>query len=563
MNLLPRLLVWSVTTACVVLAPSNFAQQGTTMSAISDDKSGPIVKAPAGTVEGRMEGELRVFKGIPYALPPVGSARWKPPSPMPPWTGVRNATAFGPECFQPKPQLSNIYAGNPMPMSEDCLTLNIWAPNKARNAPVFFWIYGGALAGGSSRDPLYDGARLASQGIVVVSINYRLGVLGWLAHPELSKESPLGVSGNYGLLDQIEALQWVRRNIGAFGGDPANVTIAGESAGGLSVMYLLAAPPARGLFAKAIAESAYMISTPELRNASFGSPSAEESGVKLAAALHAPDIAAMRAMDAGTLTLAAPRAGFAPWGAIDGHVMLRQLVDVFDKGEQAPVPLLAGFNSGEIRSLRVLAPHPPANAAAYETTIRGQYLDLADEFLRLYPSANMEESILATTRDALYGWTAQRLVRKQTALGQPAFLYFFDHGYPAADTAGLHGFHASELPYVFGTFDATPPLWPKVPETAQERGLSDAMIGYWTSFARTGRPRAANEPDWPVFGSTGSYMAFEETPQPADHLLPGMYEFNEEVVCRRRASGDIAWNWNVGLYSPKLPAQQAQCNQSK
>ena len=563
MNLLPRLLVWSVTTACVVLAPSNFAQQVTTMSAISDDKSGPIVKAPAGTVEGRMEGELRVFKGIPYALPPVGSARWKPPSPMPPWTGVRKATDFGPECFQPKPQLSNIYAGNPMPMSEDCLTLNIWAPNKARNAPVFFWIYGGALAGGSSRDPLYDGARLASQGIVVVSINYRLGVLGWLAHPELSKESPLGVSGNYGLLDQIEALQWVRRNIGAFGGDPANVTIAGESAGGLSVMYLLAAPPARGLFAKAIAESAYMISTPELRNASFGSPSAEESGVKLAAALHAPDIAAMRAMDAGTLTLAAPRAGFAPWGAIDGHVMLRQLVDVFDKGEQAPVPLLAGFNSGEIRSLRVLAPHPPANAAAYETTIRGQYLDLADEFLRLYPSANMEESILATTRDALYGWTAQRLVRKQTALGQPAFLYFFDHGYPAADTAGLHGFHASELPYVFGTFDATPPLWPKVPETAQERGLSDAMIGYWTSFARTGRPRAANEPDWPVFGSTGSYMAFEETPQPADHLLPGMYEFNEEVVCRRRASGDIAWNWNVGLYSPKLPAQQAQCNQSK
>ena len=563
MNLLPRLLVWSVTTACVVLAPSNFAQQGTTMSAISDDKSGPIVKAPAGTVEGRMEGELRVFKGIPYALPPVGSARWKPPSPMPPWTGVRKATDFGPECFQPKPQLSNIYAGNPMPMSEDCLTLNIWAPNKARNAPVFFWIYGGALAGGSSRDPLYDGARLASQGIVVVSINYRLGVLGWLAHPELSKESPLGVSGNYGLLDQIEALQWVRRNIGAFGGDPANVTIAGESAGGLSVMYLLAAPPARGLFAKAIAESAYMISTPELKKAAFGLPSAEDSGVKLAAALHAPDIAAMRAMDAGTLTLAAPKAGFAPWGAIDGHVMLRQLVDVFDKGEQAPVPLLAGFNSGEIRSLRVLAPHPPANAAAYETTIRAQYLDLADEFLRLYPSANMEESILATTRDALYGWTAQRLVRKQTALGQPAFLYFFDHGYPAADTAGLHGFHASELPYVFGTFDATPPLWPKVPETAQERGLSDAMIGYWTSFARTGRPRAAKEPDWPVFGSTGSYMAFEETPQPADHLLPGMYEFNEEVVCRRRASGDIAWNWNVGLYSPKLPAQQAQCNQSK
>ena len=556
---LRRLFVWSVTAASIVLAPSNFAQQGTTMSAPSNDNNDPIVNASAGSIEGRIEGQLRVFKGIPYALPPVGQARWRPPSPMPQWAGTRKATEFGPVCFQPQNGPVSIYSWIPMPMSEDCLTLNIWAPTGARNAPVFFWIHGGALATGSSRDALYDGTRLAEQGILVVSINYRLGVLGWLAHPELSKESPVGVSGNYGLLDQIAALKWVKHNISAFGGDPANVTIAGESAGALSVMYLLAAPPARGLFAKAIAESAYMISTPELRKASFGSASAEDSGVKLAVALHAPDMAAMRAMDAGTLTLAAPAAGFAPWGVIDGNVMLRQLVDVFDRGEQAPVPLLAGFNSGEIRSLMFLAPHPPANAAAYETTIRGQYLDLADEFLRLYPSANMQESILATTRDALYGWTAQRLVRKQTALGQPSFLYFFDHGYPAEDTAGLHGFHASELPYVFGTSDATPPHWPKIPNTPQETKFSDAMIGYWSSFARSGRPTAANEPDWPAFGSTGAYMAFEEAPQPSDHLLPGMYEFNEEVVCRRRAAGDVAWNWNVGLYSPKLPAQQPQC----
>jgi para-nitrobenzyl esterase len=388
-----------------------------------------------------------------------------------------------------------------------------------------------------------------------------LGVLGWLAHPELSKESPVGVSGNYGLLDQIEALHWVQRNIRSFGGDPANVTIAGESAGALSVMYLMAAPPARGLFARAIAESAYMISTPELKKASFGSPSAEESGVKLADALHAPDIAAMRATDAEKLALAAPAAGYAPWGTIDGHVLIRQLVDVFDRGEQAPVPMLAGFNSGEIRSLRALAPQAPANAAAYEATIRAQYVDLADKFLRLYPSDNMPESLLATTRDALYGWTAQRLVRKQAALGQPAFLYFFDHGYPAADAAGLHGFHASELPYVFGTFDGTPPLWPKIPAAPQERMLSNAMIGYWTSFARTGKPQAHDASDWPAFSPSGAYMAFKEAPQPSDHLLPGMYEFMEETVCRRRATGDTAWSWNVGLWSPKLPAQQAQCKQ--
>jgi para-nitrobenzyl esterase len=266
-------------------------------------------------------------------------------------------------------------------------------------------------------------------------------------------------------------------------------------------------------------------------------------------------------MDALKLTVAAPAAGFAPWGAVDGQILAGQLVDVFDKGEQAPVPLLAGFNSGEIRSLTILAPKPPEFAAEYETTIHDRYGDLSKEFLRLYPSDNMQESVFATTRDALYGWTAQRLVRKQTALGQPAFLYFFDHGYPAADSLGLHGFHASELPYVFGSFAGTPPHWPKVPDTAQERSFSNAMIGYWSSFARTGRPQAAHEPDWPAFGTTGAYMAFKKAPQPSDHLLPGMYELNEEVVCRRRVAGNIAWNWNVGLYSPKNPAPQPQCKQ--
>ncbi|MES2391155.1 MAG: carboxylesterase family protein [Acidobacteriota bacterium] len=531
------------------------------MAKPSASERGPVVNAPAGEMEGQREAALSVFKGIPYALPPVGLLRWSPPKPLPRWTGLRKATEFGAACLQPTPQPSNmnVYAGDPMPLSEDCLTLNIWAPAGAHKAPVFFWIYGGALSSGASRDKLYDGAQLAAHGVIVVSINYRLGVLGWLAHPELSKESPLGISGNYGLLDQIEALRWVKRNIGAFGGDPSNVTIAGESAGALSVMYLMAAPPARGLFAKAISESGYMISTPELKTASFGSPSAEDRGVKLTAALQVPDIAAMRAMDAAKLTLAAQAAGFAPFGNIDGHVMLRQLVDVFDRGEQAPVPLLAGFNSGEIRSLRVLAPRPPATAAAYDDIIRDRYLDLADAFLQLYPSTNMEESILATTRDALYGWTAQRLVRKQTALKQPAFLYFFDHGYPAADSRGLHGFHASELPYVFGTFSGTPPHWPKVPDTAQEQDFSNAMMEYWSSFARTGNPRAVHQPDWHPFGATGSYMAFKSTPELSVHLLPGMYELDEEVVCRRRAVGDIAWNWNVGLYSPKNPAPQPKC----
>jgi len=519
----------------------------------------PVIDAPAGAARGVEQGDILAFKGLPYAEPPVGPARWTPPKPMPPWPGVRDAVDFGPACVQPPPQPGGIYSGPPMATSEDCLRLNIWRPKGARHAPVFVWIHGGSLVGGAGSEAMYDGARLARQGVIVVTINYRLGVLGYLAHPALSAESPEGISGNYGLLDQIEALRWVRRNIAAFGGDPSNVTVAGESAGGLSVLYLLASPPARGLFAKAIAESSYMITTPTLKQSAFGLPSAESSGVALAKKLGAPDIAALRAMDPQTLTEKAGAAGFQPFANIDGRVLTRQIVEVFDRGEQALVPLLAGFNSGEIRSLRVLAPRPPASAAVYESEIRQRYGDLAEDFLRLYLSADMEQSILAATRDAMYGWTAERMIRKQAAIGQLAYLYLFDHGYPAADSQGLHAFHASELPYVFGAFDRLQPPWPKPPSTPQEQALSDAMVGYWTSFARTGAPVAAGEPPWPAYGEARRYMHFGARPTPSDHLMPGMYALNEEVVCRRRASGTIAWNINVGLWSQPLPPQAPGC----
>ena len=547
--------------AClVVMAPSH--ARSAPAPANSPTEAAATVDPPAGRLRGVVEGNLKVFKGIPYAQPPVGTRRWKPPGPLPRWQGMREATAFGPACFQPEGPRTSVYWEPPMPMSEDCLTLNIWAPVGARDAPVFFWIYGGALWGGASRDPLYDGTQLAERGIVVVSINYRLGPLGWLALPQLSAESPQGVSGNYGLLDQIQALEWVRRNISAFGGDPSNVTIAGESAGALSVMYLMVSPEARGLFAKAIVESGYMVSMPSLEVARHGMPSAEQSGLQLAAALHAPDLAALRAMDPAKLTNAAAVAGFGPWGTVDGHVLTEQMVTAFDRGDEAHVPILAGFNSGEIRSLRILAPPVPASAAAYESVIRARYGDLAGDFLRLYPATHMEDSILATTRDALYGWTAERLVRKQTALGLPSYLYLFDHGYPAADAAGLHGFHASELPFVFGTLDGTWPLWPKVPASARQVALSQAMLDYWSSFARSGRPQAMHEPDWPAFGSAGEYMHFTDAPHPAKGLMPGMYRLDEEVVCRRMAAGNQPWNWNVGLWSPKLPPMAQQCKGS-
>ncbi len=521
---------------------------------------GPQVNAPAGSLEGRDDGGARVFEGIPYAAPPVGPLRWKAPAPAAPWTGVKVADKFGPACYQPQSTVVSIYTNATGPMSEDCLSLNIWTPKTANKAPVLVWIHGGALWGGRSSETIYDGAKLAARGIILVSINYRLGVLGWLAHPELSAESPNNVSGNYGLLDQIAALQWVKRNIGAFGGDPDNVTIAGESAGGLSVMYLMAAPDARGLFAKAIAQSAYMVSTPALRGTAYGWPSAEDGGIRLAAQAQAKDIAALRAMDPAKITGVAAATGFVPFGAVDGKVLPRQLVEVFDSGEQAHVPILAGFNAGEIRSLRILAPPVPASAEVYETSIRAHYLDLADAFLKLYPSSNLSESVLATTRDALYGWTAERLARRQAAIGVPSYLYLFDHPYTAADSAGLHAFHGSELPFMFGTTDRTSQYWPKIPQTQEEQAFSDDMLDYWASFARTGRPQAAHAPDWPAYGTSRAFMHFADVPKPEEGLMPGMYDLNEAVMCRRHAAGTQPWNWNVGLAAPVLPPATASCH---
>lgn len=518
-----------------------------------------VVEAPAGSVRGSEERDLRIFKGIPYAAPPVGERRWRPPVPAAKWDGVRDATKFGAACMQPKPRAANIYSWDIPAMSEDCLSLNIWAPKDARGAPVFVWIHGGALTSGSGGDPIYDGSALAKRGIVVVSINYRLGALGFLAHPELSAESPDHVSGNYGMLDQIAALEWVKANIGAFGGDAGRVTIAGESAGALSVMYLMAAPAARGLFDKAIAQSAYMVSAPALNDSINGMVPAEEQGRDLAAKLGAADLAALRALAAEDVAAKAPATGYFPFPNVDGKVVPRQLVETFDRGEQAPVPIMAGFNSGEIRSLRFLLPKPPANAAAYEAAIRAGYGDLAPLFLARYPAKTIDESMLAATRDAMYGWTSERLVSNQAALGKGAFYYLFDHGYPATTQWNLHAFHAAELPFIFDTAGRTPPLWPKIPDNLAARRMINAMGDYWASFTMTGTPRAKGQPDWPDYSDKRGFLHFADVPKAGHNLFPGTAALHEAVVCRRRAAGDIAWNWNVGVASPPLPPKAEGC----
>ncbi len=547
--------------ACQLMLTTAFASGKNTMDnqqQATDNR--PIVELSVGALSGANDGALRVFRGIPYAEPPTGANRWQAPKPRKPWDGVFDAAEFGASCPQVVSDVPNLYTNDISPFSEDCLTLNVWAPADARNAPVFVWIHGGSLLKGASREVYYDGAKLAEQGLVVVTINYRLGVLGYMAHPELSAESPLGISGNYGLLDQVEALKWVRDHIGAFGGDPGNVTLAGESAGALSVMYLMASPAATGLFHRAIVQSGYMINMPDLKESRHGYPAAEAVGSFLGEQLGAPDISALRNLDAETVIQAAAAANYFPLATVDGQLLTEQLVETFNRGTQAPVPLLVGFNSGEIRSLRILAPQPPGSATEYETVIRERYLDLADEFLRLYPSDNLEESIIAATRDALYGWTSEAMARSQTSLGQSAYLYLFDHGYPAADDAGLHAFHASELPYVFGTIDRGPPLWPKIPQNPEEREFSDTMIGYWASFATNGEPRVEGAPYWPAWDDDRAYLRFTDRPVQETGLLPGMYELHETAVCRRLATGSQPWHWNVGLISPILePAPDDAC----
>lgn len=511
------------------------------------------VNAPAGRVRGAAAGDVRIYRGLPYARPPVGDLRWRPPSRLPRWRGVRDATQFGAACMQPPSPFFTHAA-----VSEDCLFLNIWAPADARNAPVLVWIHGGSLINGAGSEAFYEGARLAQRGVIVVSINYRLGALGWLAHPALSAESRDNVSGNYGLMDQIQALRWIRRNIRAFGGDPGNVTIAGQSAGALSVTLLMAAPAARGLFARAIAQSAYLITMPELRNSTYADwPDAEAIGVSFARSLGATDIADLRAVSAAAIIEGTGQARYYPLATIDGRTLRGQLVEVFDRGEQARVPMLAGFNEGEIRALRFLLPPPPADAAAYIREIRARYGDLADAFLARYPAETISESMLATTRDAMYGWAAERLAVKQTAIGAPSYLYYFDHGYPAADEQGFHAFHGEEVPYIFGTTATTPSYFPAVPQTALEQRLSDAMMSYWATFARDGVPRARGEEAWRPYDRDRAYMAFEDIPRMRAGP-PNNYSINEAVVCRRRAH-HIAWHWNVGVIAPVLPPETSGC----
>jgi para-nitrobenzyl esterase len=431
-------------------------------------EQGQLTGAPASSAD------VRTYKGIPFAAPPVGDLRWAPPKPPAAWKDVRQATSFGNACPQTSYPTGSVYYHDPEPMSEDCLYLNVWtaAKSPSEKRPVMVWIHGGALTRGSGSLSMYDGANFARHGVILVTVNYRLGILGYFAHPGLP-------SANYGVLDQIAALRWVQKNIAAFGGDPARVTIFGESAGSWSVNLLVASPLAHGLFQRAIGESGAQFA-PMRRQAD-----AAQSGAKLG------DLAALRAKSADELL----KLPWATGAVVDGSTFSQDVYTTFAQGKQNDTPLLAGSNADEATSL---TPWPPnANAAAFIAQARRTFGDSADEFLKVYPAATdvqAEAGHYASFRDQIFTWQMRTWVRMQHKTGKSkAYLYQFTRIPPGPQSDRYRAFHASEIAYVFGNLE------PPRPWEAADRELSSQMLAYWVNFATRGDPNGKGLPAWPVY----------------------------------------------------------------
>lgn len=464
--------------------------------AVRAESGGVAVMTDSGPVAGKFQinAAVRAFLGLPFAAPPTGALRWKPPQPVIPWQSVRTATTYGAQCMQPTRSKTSVYyeyAGD-QPTSEDCLYLNVWAPSDVRDGklPVMVWIYGGGFQQGSAANPVFNGERLAARGVVVVSVNYRVGIFGFMAHPELSAESPQHASGDYGLLDLVAGLQWVKRNATAFGGDPDNVTIFGQSAGAAAVTYLFASPLARGMFAHGICES-------------FGFANktmthlldAEKSGVALSDKVGAPALADLRQVPAEKLL--ETRMAMSP--IVDGFFLQADPYDVFAEGKEAPVPLLAGWNADEGATF----PHAKT-LDAYQDWVRRKYAEIADRVLSLYPAKTDDEAKTANkdlVRDSLFAWGPWSVARAHAKNGYPAYLYYFSHPQPLRsgasfdeiDTArGLGTFHSSEYPYLFGTLDVLSRDWSNA-----DRALSETLQATWVAYAYAGSPNAPGLPHWP------------------------------------------------------------------
>jgi para-nitrobenzyl esterase len=435
---------------------------------------------------------VMVFKGIPFAAPPVGNLRWRAPQPVAAWQGVRNADQFGNSCIQTvvrerKPWTYEFMTHNSI--SEDCLYLNVWtaAGRPEERRPVYIFIYGGGNNEGSTAVPVYDGETLARKGIVVVTVNYRLGLFGFFTHPELTQETLYRASGNYGILDLVAALKWVHDNIAAFGGDPAKVTVGGQSAGASNTHVLTASPLAKGLFRGAIAESGSGITGGLNRKLA----EQEQMGVKFAAAKGASNLRALRAMSWEQLEAPLPNsARFAP--VIDGYVLPSAIGEVFAEKKQNDVPTLTGSNKDEGGA----SPHPDVTLEQYRKLAAVRYEESAEEFLKLYPAKTNEEAAIAqnnaandASRVSTYLWAVER---KKTA-GTNAWTYFWDHALPGPDAGKYGAFHTSEVPYVLGALSMS-----DRPFTADDHHIADMMSSFWANFIAKGDPNGEGLAKWPA-----------------------------------------------------------------
>jgi para-nitrobenzyl esterase len=483
-------------------------------SSLSAEEPKPV-RTDAGPLQGTVENGIRIYKGIPFAAPPVGDLRWRAPQRHSPWTEVLHADKFAPACMQ-VPLAMPALGLDAVTVDEDCLYLNVWTPAKAPKdkLAVMVWIYGGGFTIGGTSIGQYDGKNLAKKGVVLVSIAYRLGAFGFLAHPELSTEQG-GHSGNYGLLDQIAGLEWVKKNIAAFGGDPQRVTIFGESAGGIAVSMLAASPLAKGLFTGAISESGGNFG-PE-KHASEGGTNmvslatAEKNGTAYISKLGVASIADARKKSADEILKNSNSALGGAWPIFDGYVLPGDQYKLYEAGKYNDTPVLIGSNSDE-GALFV----PSIKTDVYQTNIKTGYSDYADKIFAAYPGDTDEHALRSARdifRDATFAWPTWAWARLQSKTGKgKVYVYYFSHRPPYPNAPQFKDWgaaHSGEIAFVFGNFPAA------MPPSPADLAVSDEISSYWTNFAKTGDPNSTGLPTWPAFADANQQVMDLDDPSKA------------------------------------------------
>lgn len=495
------------------------------------------IRVEGGLIAGTTADGVRSFKGIPFAAPPIGDLRWKPPQPVVAWEGVRKCDYFGPDCPQAPYPATSIYASPPRKQSEDCLYLNIWTAAKSgEKRPVMVWIHGGALTRGSGANTAYDGTALAKKGVILVTINYRLGPLGYLAHPELTAESAHHSSGNYGVLDQIAALKWVQKHIAAFGGDPRNVTIFGESAGSWSVNVLVASPLARGLFHRAIGQSGGSFGPlTYLKEDHDGRLSAEKIGAAFARAAGTDSIRALRELSAEKIVEVfndtAEGRRFRSQPNVDGWALPDEIRNIFAQGKQNDVPVIVGSNANEMTTLTSPA-ILPKTIEDYRKRVEQQYGAMIKEFDGAYPvksESDIAAAYLGALRDVTFTLPMRTWARMTGTGRSKAWLYFFSHVPPNPNSKYLGAYHAGEIVYVFNNLRMRNQAYQEA-----DFKLAEMMSDYWVNFATTGDPNGKGLPRWtPYNRKEEPYLDFGDMVELRNHLLKQQLDFIEEFQKRR------------------------------